>query len=121
VTGFLENLCKRTQTPLYCDTADRFNSYTKEPPTITPTTRRIRTGGAAKMGFTLDKVSRVGMTVARGSRTVFATSATVGHGRRFFSWSRPAAPGLYRFTVRATDLAGNRSDPETVTLRITKR
>jgi hypothetical protein len=120
-TGFLDNLCKRTSDPLYCDTADRFNSYLKEPPTVMPTTRRIRTGAPARLGFTLDKVSRVGMTVVFGGHTVFSTSATVGRGQRSFTWSRPAAPGLYRFTVRATDLAGNRSDPETVSLRILKR
>jgi hypothetical protein len=120
-TGFLDNLCKRTSEPFYCDTAQRFNSYTKEPPTVTPDTRRIRTGAPARLGFSLDKVSRVGMTVTFGSRTVFATSATVGRGQRYFRWSSPAAPGLYRFTVRATDLAGNRSEPATVSLRIAKR
>ena len=93
----------------------------KEAPSITPTTRRIRTGAPARLGFSLDKVSRVGMTVMHGGHTVFATSATVGRGQHFFRWSSPAAPGMYSFTVRATDLAGNRSDPETVSLRILKR
>ena len=120
-TGFLENLCKRTSDALYCDTADRFNSYLKEAPSIAPTTRRIRTGAPARLGSSLDKVSRVGMTVMHGGRTVFATSATVGRGQRFFRWSSPAAPGMYSFTVRATDLAGDRSDPGTTTLRILKR
>lgn len=117
-TGFLENLCKRTSTQLYCDTAERFNSYLTEPPTVTPTTRRIRTGRPAALGFSLDKVSHVGLIVSRGGRTVFATSATVGRGRRSFRWSRPAKPGTYELTVRATDLAGNRSDPGTTTLTI---
>jgi hypothetical protein len=120
-TGFLENLCKRTSTPLYCDTAERFNSYLKEPPSVTPVTRTIRTGRPAKLAFSLDKVSRVGMTVARGGRTVFATSATVGHGSRFFTWSSPSKPGTYTFTVRATDLAGNRSPAAQTTLRILHR
>src|SRR4051794_16493799 len=119
-TGFLENLCKRTSTPLYCDTADRFNSYLKEAPAVTPTTRTIRTGRAARLGFSLDKISRVGLTVTRGGHTVFATSATVGRGKKSFTWSRPSSPGSYQLTVRATDLAGNRSDAESVSLRILK-
>ena len=117
-TGFLENLCKRTSTPLYCDTAERFNSYLTEPPTVTPTTRRIRTGRPAALGFSLDKISRVGLVVSRSGRTVFATSATVGRGQKSFRWSRPSKPGTYELTVRATDLAGNRSDPGTTTLTI---
>jgi hypothetical protein len=120
-TGFLDNLCKRTSEPFYCDTAARFNSYLKEPPTVSPNTRRIRTGRAAHIAFTLDKVSRVGMVISRGGRTVLATSAVVGRGQRSFTWSRPSAPGLYDLTVRATDLAGNRSEPATATLRIVKR
>jgi hypothetical protein len=43
---------------------------------------------------------------------MFASSATVGYGSRYFTWSRPAAAGDYTLRVSATDLAGNRSTSE---------
>jgi hypothetical protein len=121
VTTFLANLCTRTSEPVFCDTATRFRDYEKTPPVVAQNTRRIRAGAPARIGFALDKISRVGMTVtdSRG-RTMLATSATVGRGQRSFSWSRPAAPGVYRLRLSATDLAGNRATPATGTLRILK-
>ncbi|MFL5842794.1 MAG: D-glucuronyl C5-epimerase family protein [Thermoleophilaceae bacterium] len=118
VTGFLGNLCKRTATPLYCDTAARFKADLTTTPSVTPTTSRIRAGAPAKLAFSLDKISRVGLVVSQGSRTLYATSAVVGRGSRTFMWSRPAAPGVYEVRVVATDLAGNRSQPATRTLRV---
>jgi hypothetical protein len=121
VTTFLKNLCKRTSEPVYCDTAARFDAYLHEPPTVAQNTRRIRAGAPARLGFSLDKISRVGLTVtdARG-RTVFSTSAVVGRGQRYFGWSTPAKPGLYRLRLSATDLAGNRAEPAEGSLRILK-
>ena len=119
VTTFLQNLCKRTTTPVYCDTATRFKAYRKTAPTAAPLTRTIRAGKPAKLSFNLDKISRVGLTVVdEGGVTVFATSAVVGRGERFFAWSRPAAAGTYTLRVTPTDLAGNRGAPAEGSLRI---
>jgi hypothetical protein len=119
VTTFLGNLCKRTATAVYCDTAARFKAdLTTLPSVAPPATLRIRTGAPAKLSFSLDKIARVGLVVSQGSRTVFTTSAVVGRGTRTFAWSKPAAPGEYELRVVATDLAGNRSEPATGTLRI---
>jgi hypothetical protein len=118
VTTFLGNLCKRTAAPVYCDTQARFKAQLGMPPSVSPATSRIRTGAPAKLSFSLDKISRVGLVVAQGARTVYSTSAVVGRGLRSFSWSRPGAPGIYELRVVATDLAGNRSEPATRTLRI---
>jgi D-glucuronyl C5-epimerase C-terminus len=118
VTGFLDNLCKRTSTPIYCDTAQRFNSYMQEPPGIALTTRQIRAGAPAKITFSLDKVSRVGIVISRGGRTFLSTSASFGHGSRFFTWSRPASAGTYDVKLTATDLKGNRGNAGAATLRI---
>lgn len=118
VTGFLDNLCKRTATPVYCDTAARFKADLTAAPSVTPTTARVRAGAPAKLEFSLDKVSRVGLVVSQGSRTLYSTSAVVGRGAQSFMWSRPAAPGVYDVRVVATDLAGNRSLPATRTLRV---
>jgi hypothetical protein len=119
VTGFLDNLCKRVAQPVYCDTAERFKADEKTAPTVSASTARIRTGRRARIGFRLDKISRVGMTVrTSGGATVLSTSAVVGRGSHYFTWSRPAKPGLYRLTITATDLAGNRAEPATRSLRI---
>ena len=122
VTGFLANLCKRVGQPVYCDTAARFKADEETPPDVSANTSRVRAGRPARIGFTLDKISRVGVTVrARDGRTVLSTSAVVGRGTRSFTWSRPAKPGLYDLTVTATDLAGNRGEPSQRTLRVVRR
>jgi hypothetical protein len=119
VTTFLQNLCKRTATPVYCDTAARFKTYRATKPVSAPVTRAIRAGKPAKLSFTVDKISRVGVTVVdAGGSAVFATSAIVGHGQHFYNWSRPAAAGTYTLRITATDLAGNRGDTAQGPLRI---
>jgi hypothetical protein len=119
VTGFLQNLCKRTGTPIYCDTATRFKMYRTIAPTAAPLTRTIRTGAPAKLTFSVDKISRVGVTVRNAAgTTVFATSAVVGHGQHFYRWSRPTAAATYALRVSATDLAGNQAIPAEGPLRI---
>ncbi len=35
VTGFLQQLCQRTDAPVYCTTADHFETYLKTPPVLT--------------------------------------------------------------------------------------
>jgi hypothetical protein len=121
VTTFLQNLCERTGQAVYCDTAELFLAYEDQPPVVRARTARIRTGAAAKLKFRLDKISRVGVTVLRGGTTVFSTSAVVGRGNRFYTWSRPSSPGRYRLRVTATDLAGNVARPSERALRILKR
>lgn len=119
VTGFLKNLCSRTGTPIYCDTATRFMDYLGVAPAVTLTSQRIRTGAPAKLTFSLDKISRVGLVVRDSAGTiVYSTSAVVGRGDHFYTWSRPTAPGNYQLTASATDLAGNRAEPATAALRI---
>jgi D-glucuronyl C5-epimerase C-terminus len=119
VTTFLQNLCKRTATAIYCDTATRFKTDRKTAPVTAPVTRTIRSGKAAKLSFSVDKISRVGVTVLDDQgRTIFATSATVGRGDHFYNWSRPSTAGAYTLRVTATDLAGNRGEPADGPLQI---
>ena len=113
VTGFLGNLCTRAQQPVYCDTARAFKAYKRTPPVVAPTTTRIRAGKPARLRFSLDKIARVGMSVVRADgRVVYATSAQVGRGARYFTWRKPAAAGDYTLRLSATDLAGNRAAAE---------
>jgi D-glucuronyl C5-epimerase C-terminus len=119
VTTFLQNLCKRTATAIYCDTASRFKAYRKTAPTATPVTRTIRAGAASKLTFSLDKIARVGMTVTNDAgTTVLATSAIVGRGSHSYTWSKPAAAGTYTLRVTPIDLAGNRGAATEGPLRV---
>jgi len=116
---FLDNLCQRTNAPIYCDTATRFRQYMTEPPTVTPITMKIRSGGPARLSFSLDKISHVGVAVSNGKgSTAFSTSGTVGRGQHYFTWPSPASPGRYQLRLSATDLAGNHAKPATATLQI---
>jgi len=109
LTGFLRNLCDRTQTPVYCTTATAFQRDLRQPPTLELLTRRVRAGRSVLVRFALSKVSRVGMTIRRerDGKIVLATSATVSRGAHAYGWSVPRAPGSYDVILSGTDLAGN--------------
>ncbi len=110
LTGFLQNLCRRTRIDVYCTTGDAFARDLKTPPALALVTRRVRAGRYALVRFLLSKVSRVGMTIRRDGdgRTVLATSASVSHGTHAYGWTVPSTPGRYDVTLTGTDLAGNR-------------
>lgn len=115
---FLRNLCERTATPVYCDTASSFTDDLREPPETALVTQRVRARKQVLVRFRLSKVSRVGMTIRRDGETFLATSATVGRGERAYTWVPPTR-GEYTVTLTATDLAGNaaRSEGEIEVLR----
>ena len=108
VTGFLQGLCTRTGTPIYCTTAQHFQSYLTTPPALAQLTGRVRNKAAFALRFRLSKISHVGVVVTDASdRTVYATSASFGHGTRTFTVPRIKKPGTYGVVLTATDLAGN--------------
>ncbi|HXD64706.1 MAG TPA: D-glucuronyl C5-epimerase family protein [Solirubrobacteraceae bacterium] len=108
VTGFLQQLCTRTQAPVYCTTAQHFQAYLTTPPALTQLTMRARNRGAFALRFRLSKISHVGVTVTNGAdKTVFATSASFGYGARSFTVPRIKNAGAYGVVLTATDLAGN--------------
>ena len=108
VTGFLEQLCQRTQAPVYCITAQHFTAYLTTPPSLQLLTQQLRKGKAASISFQLSKISRVGIVViGPGGSTLFATSATFGYGTRSFSVPALKHRGTYTIHMSATDLAGN--------------
>ena len=111
VTDFLAGLCERTGNPTYCDYQQRFAGYLTTPPALEVISRRLRAGATGRLKFGLSKISRVGVVVKRGRRTYLSTSATVGYGRRYFSW-KPTRRGTYTVTLSATDLAGNSAAAE---------
>jgi hypothetical protein len=108
VTGFLQQLCTRTQAPVYCTTAQHFQAYLTTPPALAQLTTKARNQGAFALRFRLSKISHVGVTVTNAAdRTVFATSASFGYGTRSFTIPRIRKTGAYGVVLTATDLAGN--------------
>jgi hypothetical protein len=108
VTGFLQQLCTRTQAPVYCTTAQHFQAYETIPPALSQLTVTARNRAAFVLRFRLSKISRVGVTVTNDAgRTVFATSATFGYGVRSFTIPRIKKAGTYGVVLTGTDLAGN--------------
>ncbi len=108
VTGFAQQLCTRTQAPVYCTTAQHFQAYLTTPPALTQLTMKARNRGAFALRFRLSKISRVGVTVTNDAdQTVFATSATFGYGAPSFTIPRLKKAGTYGVVLTATDLAGN--------------
>jgi hypothetical protein len=108
VTGFLEQLCQRTQAPVYCTTAQHFTAYLTTPPVLALLTQHVRKGSASSISFQLSKISHVGIVViGPGGNTLFATSATFGYGTRSFSVPALKHKGTYTIHLAATDLAGN--------------
>ena len=107
VTGFLQQLCTRTVSPVYCTTAQHFTSYLKTPPVLTQLTMQVRTGHPFALRFRLSKPSRVGIAVRGNSSTPLYTSASFGGGVHHFTVPALHSPGSYTVTLDGTDLAGN--------------
>jgi len=108
VTGFLQQLCRRTQAPVYCVTAQHFTAYLKTPPALALVTQRAHKGKHFTLQFSLSKYSRVGIVViGPGGNTLFSTSASFGYGTRSFAVPALKHKGTYTINLSATDLAGN--------------
>jgi len=108
VTGFLQQLCQRTQAPVYCVTAQHFTAYLTTPPVLKLLTQHIRRGKSATIQFQLSKISQVGIVViGPGGNTLFETSASFGYGTRSFAIPALKHNGTYTIHLSATDLAGN--------------
>jgi D-glucuronyl C5-epimerase C-terminus len=108
VTGFLQQLCQRTQAPVYCVTAQHFTLDLSTPPVLQLVTQRATKNKPATIQFNLSKISRVGIVVVGpGGHTLFETSASFGYGTRSFKIPALKHMGTYTIRLAATDLAGN--------------
>jgi hypothetical protein len=108
VTGFAQNLCDRTQTPIYCDTAARFTADQTTPPAMRIVTSKAKTKASVTIRFTLSKMSTVSLYV-NGTPI---TSATLAYGTHELSWAGSSKPGTYSVSLKAKDLAGNTGEVE---------
>ncbi|HWF71710.1 MAG TPA: D-glucuronyl C5-epimerase family protein [Solirubrobacteraceae bacterium] len=107
VTGFLQELCSRTQASAYCTTGHDFEKDLTTPPVLTLNTRRSRVGALTDVHFWLSKESHVGIVEVLNGTQIFATSAELGYGSNTFGIPTPRRPGTYTVRLAATDLAGN--------------
>jgi hypothetical protein len=108
VTGFLQQLCQRTQAPVYCLTAKHFTAYLTTPPVLQLVTQQAPKNKRLTLQFELSKYSRVGIVVVGpGGNTLFSTSANFGYGTRSFAVPALKHKGTYTIRLAATDLAGN--------------
>jgi hypothetical protein len=108
VTGFLNRLCAMTTSSVYCTTATRFAGYVKTPPALQLLTARLKARHPSSVSFWVSKISRVGITLTRGTKTLFLTSAEFPYSRHAFAIPALRA-GTYSVQLDATDLAGNYS------------
>ena len=107
VTGFLSQLCTLVGSPVYCTTAQHFQTYETTPPVLAQLTRRAMAKRPLTLRFRLSKYSHVGVVITQGARTVFATSASFPYGLDRFSVPAIRQAGTYTVALAATDLAGN--------------
>jgi hypothetical protein len=107
VRDFLEGLCNRTSTDVYCRTQDHFTRYLEEAPEVRIFTRRLRAGRTGAIRFRLSKISSLSLRLYRGGRAVYSYGATLGYGRHSVAVRPPRSARAYQVRISATDLAGN--------------
>jgi hypothetical protein len=107
VTGFLSQLCSVVGAPVYCTTAQHFQTYETTPPVLSQLTGKATAKRPLALRFRLSKYSHVGVVVSQGGHQVFATSASFPYGVDRFSAPAIPKPGAYSVVLAATDLAGN--------------
>jgi hypothetical protein len=113
--GFLENLCERTDTEVYCTTAENFVAYKSQPPAVLVKPRRLRGGKPGRVAFELSKISNVTLRITRGTKVVESRPfGNVGYGKRTFGWDVPRRRGDYTVQLDVRDLAGNPASAQAV-------
>jgi hypothetical protein len=103
VTGFLQNLCDRTQTPVYCSTAAAFTADETTPPKVRIVTSKAVVKKPVVIKFTLSKISSIRMSIDG----VPVSSTTLAYGTRTLTWGGRTRPGAVTVTIDAKDLNGN--------------
>jgi D-glucuronyl C5-epimerase-like protein len=113
--GFLENLCERTDTEVYCTTAENFVAYKSQPPAVLVKPKRLRGGKPGRVSFELSKISNVTLKITRGAKVVESRPfGAVGYGKRTFGWDVPRRRGDYTVQLDVRDLAGNPASAQAV-------
>jgi hypothetical protein len=105
---FLESLCNRTQSTVYCGAEEHFTTYLTTDPVVKLASRRLRGGAYGRIKMSLDKVSGVTLRITRGEKLVHTRYVgTLSRGAHTLGWQVPRRRGDYTVTLAARDLAGN--------------
>jgi hypothetical protein len=105
---FLESLCNRTDSPVYCDAEQHFTTYLTTDPVVRLDSRRLRGGAYGKIKMALDKISGVTLRITRGEKLVHTRYVgTLSRGPHTLGWQVPRKRGMYTVTLAVRDLAGN--------------
>jgi hypothetical protein len=105
---FLESLCNRTQSAVYCGAEDHFTTYLTTDPVVRLDSRRLRGGAYGRIKMSLDKISGVTLRITRGEKLVHTRYVgSLSRGPHTLGWQVPRKRGIYTVTLAARDLAGN--------------
>ena len=105
---FLDSLCRRTKTAVYCDAEEHFTTYLTTNPVVKVSSRRLRGGTYGKIKMSLDKISGVTLRITRGEKLVHTRYVgSLSRGSHTLGWQVPRRAGDYTVTLAARDLAGN--------------
>jgi len=105
---FLESLCNRIGSPVYCDAEQHFTTYLTTDPVVRLDSRRLRGGTYGRIKMALDKISGVTLRITRGEKLVHTRYVgNLSRGSHTIGWRVPRRAGDYTVTLAARDLAGN--------------
>ena len=105
---FLESLCNRTQSTVYCGAEEHFTTYLTTDPVVTLTSRRLRGGAYGRIKMSVDKISGVTLRITRGEKLVHTRYVgSLSRGPHTLGWQVPRKRGIYTVTLATRDLAGN--------------
>ena len=105
---FLENLCNRTDEPVFCDAEEHFTEYLTQPPVADIRTTRLRGGKYGRIKMSLSKISGVTLTIRRGDKVVHSRYVgALSYGKHTLGWQVPRKKGDYIVSLAVRDLAGN--------------
>ena len=105
---FLQSLCNRLRTDVYCTHARRYRGYQVDPPRLSYVGPNTASAGRdTAVAFDLSKLSAVEVTIVKDGRTAFHKVATFRRGRRSFTW-KPRSGGTYDVRLGAKELRTGR-------------
>ena len=105
---FLDSLCNRTESAVYCDAEQHFTTYLTTDPVVRLDSRRLRGGTYGRIKMALDKISGVTLRITRGEKLVHTRYVgTLSRGGHTLGWQVPRKRGTYTVTLAVRDLAGN--------------
>ena len=105
---FLESLCNRTDSTVYCGAEEHFTTYLTTDPEVELRSRRLRGGEYGRIKMALDKISGTTLRITRGEKLVHTRFVgNLSRGPHTLGWQVPRRAGTYTVTLSARDLAGN--------------